>query len=301
MKNDRLFQMLYLLLSQGNKTAPELARALEVSVRTVYRDVEALSMAGVPIYAAAGKGGGIALSPGYSFDKALLSDDEQRQLLFAVQSLQATDQHMDGLLHKLDATFQKGNTDWIAVDFSRWGMGHTDPQRFDLLKNAILGKQVLQLTYCSGAGEITTRTIHPLRLVYKDKNWYVQAYCLHADDFRLFKMGRILELFTTGAVFTQDYSKDIPALEPPLSPGWAPLVKLRFSKRIGFRVYDEFDHACITPHPDGTCDVAVMLPVDEWLISYLISFGLDVKILEPLFLKQQLADYAEKIYAHHKT
>ncbi len=91
MKNDRLFQIVYLLLEKGTLTAPELARALEVSVRTIYRDVEALSIAGVPVYTSQGKNGGVSLLPNYAFDKALLSDDEQNQILFAIQSLRAAE------------------------------------------------------------------------------------------------------------------------------------------------------------------------------------------------------------------
>ena len=84
MKNDRLFQIVYLLLDKGTMTAPELSRALEVSVRTVYRDIDALSLAGVPVYATQGKNGGVSLLPNYSFDKALLSDEEQNQILYAI-------------------------------------------------------------------------------------------------------------------------------------------------------------------------------------------------------------------------
>ncbi len=129
MKSNRLFGLLYLLLDKGSMTAPALARALEVSVRTIYRDVEALSMAGVPIYASAGKGGGISLLPGYTLDKTLLSDEEQNQLLFAIQSFKAANQGMETLLRKLGAAFQKPSRNWIEVDFSRWGMNRTDTAR----------------------------------------------------------------------------------------------------------------------------------------------------------------------------
>ena len=130
MKNDRLFQMLYILLEKGTVTAPELASRLEISVRTVYRDVEALSMAGVPVFASVGKGGGISLMPGYTFNKALLSDEEQNQILFGIQSLQAADQQVSSLLSKLGGVFKKQNTNWIEVDFSRWGLGKVDSERF---------------------------------------------------------------------------------------------------------------------------------------------------------------------------
>lgn len=301
MKNDRLFQLLYLLLEKERMGAPELAQRLEVSVRTVYRDVEALSMAGVPVYASPGKGGGISLLPGYSFDKTLLSDEEQNQIIFAVQSLKAAGQQVDELMSKLGSAFQKPKADWIAVDFSRWGLHRTDTERFELLKTAILDKQVMAISYCGTSGETTQRRVHPLRLVYKDKNWYLQAYCLRADDFRLFKMGRIVELTSTGETFGSDYAADIPPIETQAPPCAVVPLWLRFSERIAFRVYDEFYRNSITREPDGSLLVKADFPLDGWVVSYLFSFGTDVEVLEPTHLKNQLADYAEKIAVHHRT
>lgn len=301
MKNDRLFQMIYLLLDKERMSAPELAERLEVSVRTVYRDVEALSMAGVPIYASPGKGGGISLLPGYRFDKTLLSDEEQNQLIFAVQSLRAADQQVDQLMDKLGSAFQKPKVDWIAVDFSRWGLQRTDTERFELLKTAILGKRMVEITYCGTSGEMTKRCIHPLRLIYKDKNWYLQAYCLQADDFRLFKMGRIVALNSTDQSFVKDYTEDIPPVETQAPPFSVVHLQLRFSQRIAFRIYDEFDRNSIIQEPDGSLLVKADFPMDAWVVSYLVSFGTDVEVLAPIALKNQLVEYAEKIAAHHRT
>lgn len=301
MKNDRLFRLLYLLLERGSMTAPELAKALEVSVRTVYRDVETLSMAGVPVYATPGKSGGISLAEGYRFDKTLLSDAEQNQLLFAVQSLKAADQQVDALLFKLGNAFRKPPQDWITVDFSRWGLHGVDSKRFEQLKNAILARQVLGLTYCGTSGEITRRSIHPLRLIYKDKHWYLQGYCLRANDFRLFKVSRILELAPTGESFMQDYEGEIPPIEICSPPYATAHFKLKISGRLAFRGYDEFDRGHITPQPDGSLLVEMQFPMDGWVMGYLFSFGTDIEVLEPPELRRQLADYAEKIAAHHKT
>ncbi|WP_102049492.1 helix-turn-helix transcriptional regulator [Pygmaiobacter massiliensis] len=300
MKNDRLFQFIYLLLERGSMTAPELAEALEVSVRTVYRDMETLSMAGVPVYATAGKHGGISLSEGYRFDKTLLSDAEQNQLLFAVQSLKAADQQVDDLLSKLGGAFRKPPRDWITVDFSRWGLQRVDSQRFELLKNAILDRQVLRLTYCGTSGETTGRSIHPLRLIYKDKHWYLQAFCLKAEDFRLFKVSRILELMPTGEQFDHDYEGEIPPIELDTPSNANTYFKLKISGRLAFRVYDEFDRGSITPLPDGSLLVEAHFPMDSWVVGYLFSFGTDVEILEPPELRRELAEYAEKIAVHHK-
>jgi predicted DNA-binding transcriptional regulator YafY len=288
-------------LERQSITAPELARLLEVSVRTVYRDIETLSLAGVPVYTSAGKGGGISLMSGYTFDKALLSDEEQNQILFAIQSLQAADQDVGGLLKKLGTAFRKTNTNWIEVDFSRWGMRRTDNLKFEQLKKAILEKRIIHMVYCGTSGSITERDVKPVRLVFKNRNWYLQAFCLQAEAFRLFKVSRMMELELTDNVFTESFA-DPPPLDggdPPPFPGTA--IRLRFPPSMAFRVYDEFDRGGITPQPDGSLCVSAEFPIDGWVFGYLLSFGTDVEILEPADLKADLADYAKNIYEHHKS
>ena len=269
-------------------------------MRTVYRDVETLSMAGVPIYTTTGKNGGISLTEGYSFDKTLLSDEEQNQLLFAVQSLKAADQQVDGLLSKLGGAFRKPSQDWITVDFSRWGLKQVDSVRFETIKNAILAKQILQITYCGTSGKMTDRSIQPLRLIYKDKHWYLQGYCLKAEDFRLFKVNRIVELTPTEEYFTRDYEGEIPPIEMATPPSSNTNIKLKISARLAFRVYDEFDRESITVMPDGSMLVEANFPMDSWVVGYIFSFGTDVEILQPPELRYQLSEYAEKIALHHK-
>jgi len=300
MKNDRLFSILYLLLERQSVTAPELARLLEVSVRTVYRDVEALSKAGVPVYTSPGKGGGISVMPGYTVDRALLTDDEQNQLLFAVESLKAADQNVAGLLQKLGSAFQKTNTNWIEVDFSRWGMRRTDNPKFEQLKNAILGKRVLHMTYCGTTGGVTQRDVMPFKLVFKDKNWYLQAFCMKAQAYRLFKVSRIMEMSPTGDTFSEEFCSPPPAEvgEPP--QGMVKAVRLKFASSLAYRIYDEFDRDCIEPCPDGLL-VSARFPLDEWVVGYLLSFGTDVEVIEPAGLKEAVMQAAKNIYEHHKS
>ena len=300
MKNDRLFRILYILLEKGFITAPELASQLEVSVRTVYRDVEALSMAGVPLCTTAGKGGGISLMSGYALDKALFSDEEQDQILFALQSLKATDQKVDNLLLKLNGVFKKQNSSWIEVDFSRWGLGRVDNQRFEIVKNAILQKRVLGILYCGMSGEFSERMIKPFKLIFKDKSWYLQAICMKAEDYRLFKVSRILEIQETDRYFSEDF-EDAPRLEIDMPPGLGTRIKLLFSPAVAFRVYDEFDRSCIEKQPDGSMLVTVYFPSDDWVIGYILSFGADVDILEPPELKQGLIAYTTHILEHYRT
>lgn len=301
MKTDRLFQILYILLEKGSVSAPELSSMLEVSVRTIYRDVEVLSLSGVPIYATQGKGGGISLMDGYAFDKALLSDEEQNQVLFALQGMQVADRHLDGVLKKLGAAFQKQGTKWIEVDFSRWGRGSVDSKRFDLLKNAILQKRVVNILYCGMSGTTTRRAIKPFKLVFKDKNWYLQAFCLKAADYRLFKVNRIREQELTEIPFYETF-EDAPPLDKSLSSNTPTIaLRLRFSPSLAFRIFDEFEIGEITKEDDGFFVVKAIFPYDDWVVNYLLSFGTGMEILDPMEVRAHVASYVKKLSLHYKT
>ena len=89
MQINRLFEMVHILLNKKNVTAKELAEHFEVSIRTVYRDIETLTFAGIPVYSSRGKNGGIRLLENYVLNKTLISQDEQNEILYALQSLKA--------------------------------------------------------------------------------------------------------------------------------------------------------------------------------------------------------------------
>ena len=301
MKNDRLFQIIYRLLEKQNITAPELADELEVSVRTIYRDIDTLSAAGIPVYAVSGKNGGIALLPGYTLDRSLLSDKEQDEILFALQSMQATSQKEDLLLSKLGTVFQKTNRNWIEVDFSRWGHKKTDTLKFDLIKQAILEKRILQLSYFGSRGEKSRRKVKPIRLVFKATNWYMQAYCLKAQDYRTFKINRIHSMELTTEVFEEEFC-EVPVMDEEYdSMGNVMNVVLRFSPNVTYRVCDEFDYDMIERQSDGSYIATMTVPEDGWIYSYLLSFGVDVEIIEPIALKENLLVYLEKMEKHFKS
>ena len=301
MKNDRLFQILYLLLQQENITAPALAAKLEVSVRTVYRDLEALCAAGVPVCTLAGKGGGVSLMAGYAVNKALLSDAEQNQILFAIQSLRATDSPVDSLAQKLGGLFQKPDANWIEVDFSRWGYGRMDRARFAMLKTAILERRVLKILYCNAAGEMGEREIKPIRLAFKSKGWYVLAYCMKADDYRLFKVSRMISAELTQLRFMETFD-DAPPLEVPMDEAYGGVhAELLFTQNVAFRVYDEFEPAGIEKQPDGSLLVRTVLPSEEESVGYLLTYGVALRVLSPATLRERLAQQAGAICTHHKT
>lgn len=296
MQINRLFEIVYILLDKKSVTANELAAHFEVSKRTVLRDIETLTIAGVPIYTTKGKGGGISILDNFILNKTAVTEEEQNQILIALQSLGAAkNMEVNNILSKLAALFQKTDTKWIEVDFSRWGNTQPDKEKFELLKNAVIEKLPVSFTYPSSYGEITERTIYPLKLIFKSKAWYVQAYCLSRQDYRTFKISRMLEIEVLTESFYKQQFKP-PAIEEEESvPESLIHLELLFSCESAFRVYDEFDANNIHKNEDGSFTVMIDLPNDYWLYGFLLSFGTAVKVIEPQQVQDNLLNQIEEI------
>lgn len=217
MQESRLFKIVYYLLDKGKSTAPELAEKFEVSIRTIYRDLDAISAAGIPIYAMQGKGGGISLLQDYILDKSLLSDQEKEKILMALQGIIATeDTKADELLSKLGGIFQTKIQDWIEVDFSDWIKNTPNQDVFNTIKGAIFTKNTIKFSYFGSNGSFSKRTAEPIKLVFKSKDWYLYGFCLLKNDFRFFKLTRIKDLEVLAETFTRDvpHTHSMPFAKP---------------------------------------------------------------------------------------
>lgn len=196
----RLFQMVYYLMDKGNTTAPELAEKFEVSIRTIYRDIDILSSAGIPVYTTQGKGGGIFLPENFILNRSLISEEEQNQILAALQGLSGVDEkNNQALLKKLGSVFQKQTTNWLEIDFSDWHP--QNEEQFQILQKAIFQKTRLRFHYFSRGKLGSDRKVEPLKLVYKARDWYLYAYCCEKQAYRLFKLKRIKQLQQTTETF----------------------------------------------------------------------------------------------------
>jgi predicted DNA-binding transcriptional regulator YafY len=232
----------------------------------------------------------------FVLNKAAISDEEQNQILLALQSMAAT-QYVNGdeLLSKLGALFGKADTDWIEVDFSRWGNTQPDKERFETLKRAILQRQAIIFSYPSSYGETTNKTAYPLKLVFKSKAWYLLGYCLSQNDYRTFKINRMLSIAAMTSSFNrQDYTP------PPMesSDNVSPLLthlRLQFAPYVAYRVYDEFDIKDVSENEDGSFVVTVDLPDDYWLYGFLLSFGTAVRVIESASVRDTLLAQATEI------
>lgn len=287
MQINRLFEIVYLLVHHKKMTARQLADHFEVSVRTIRRDIDILSGAGIPLYTIKGRQGGIGLLDNYVLSKAAFSEGEQQEILLALQSRADFRESSASALVKLGAIFQKDPADWLEVDFSRWGQSQQDSHRFETLKQAVLGRRAIQFAYVGANGEHTHRKAIPLRLVYKSQSWYLQGFCLTRQDYRTFKIHRMLGIEVVGPSYLeQDFTP------PPLESQGpaAPLVDLQlvFAKHCAYRLYDNFDENCILQNDDGSYFVSVSLPQDDWLYSFLLSFGKSMTLLSPQTVGERL-------------
>ncbi len=302
MQQSRLFKILYYLLDKGHATAPELAEKFEVSVRTIYRDVDAISSAGIPIYVTTGRNGGIQFLDTYVLNKSLFSDSEKLEILSGLQSLSAVQYpEVDAVLNKLDAIFQIGLTDWIDVDFSRWGsVAENENRLFRQLKQSILENREITFDYYTSSGNSGKRNVYPYKLVYKDRAWYLYAFCVSRNENRLFRLSRIKNLILTEAHFERKADIQYHSVFPkPEEIGALIDLELEFTLDVGYRLFDTLDDATITKHKDGYT-VKLTLPENNWLYDFLMSFGNKVTIIRPKSIRQTLKMKHEAARDHHK-
>lgn len=296
MQKSRLFKIIYYLMENGKSTAPELAEKLEVSIRTIYRDIDIISSVGVPIYVTTGRNGGIQIDDSFVLDRLILSDKEKEDIITALKSVSIVDDRNCDTLSKLSAIFNTKNEDWLEVDFSRWGNKAQDNTMFQKLKEAIISRKMLCIVYANTRGEVIERVICPLKMVYKAKSWYIKSFCMNKSNFRIFKLTRIIQARNMEKNFDP---MEFPQEKKEMKVNYENVI-LRFPQRMAYRIYDEFEVDEIHQDDNGDFIICAPMPIDEWLIGYLLSFGSKVCIIEPKYLKKIVYNEAKKICKRNK-
>ena len=297
MTSSRLLKILLILLEKGHATAPELAEQFEASVRTIYRDIDALSAAGIPVYTSQGQGGGIFIDQDYVLNRMMLSSEEQEKILMALQELTLVESRQsDELLQKLSGLFKTPANDWLEIDFSQWGL--ESKQLFDPLKQAIFSKQVVRFFYLKRLGVEEERRVEPHKLIFKNRDWYLYAFCQLRQEFRLFKLLRIKKLELLPETFQRRTMPDVlsnqaTAADEKIS------VTLLFAPALAHRVYEHYQD--YSRQADGRFRVTVDLPHNNELYSFLLSLGEQVEVMAPLKVRQELNKRIKKMLQIYQT
>lgn len=290
MQTQRLFEIVYILLRRKKVTAKELADHFEVSTRTIYRDLDALTMAGIPLYTNKGTGGGIFLMEDYTLSNSLLSDEEKNHVLSALQSyhIAKKDENITSLLDKLSAQFRKEQIQWIDVDFNDWSGETQTTKIFQTIKDAIFEKKTISFTYYNSYGQMKRRHVEPFRLMFKGSAWYLIGYCLDHEDQRMFKLYR-MEKIQKGQ---QDciHRIDEEALKASFHHEPKNLIHItaHVDASLAYRLYDEYTTEDYERLADGSFLLHVAYTLGEWVYSYLMGFGPGLQVVEPLALREEI-------------
>jgi predicted DNA-binding transcriptional regulator YafY len=286
-----------ILLDKKRIGAQELADMFEVSPRTIYRDIDSINMAGIPIRATSGVGGGFEIMQKYKVDHKVFSTADLSAILMGLSSVSNMIRG-DELVNALakvksfipvdKAKYIELKTNQIYIDLSPW-LGNRDIQAYlEIIKTALQESKLLSFDYADRYGNKTQRVAEPYQLVLKGSHWYWQGYCRKRNDFRLFKLSRTSNLQIQIEGFTpRDYQK--PQLDfTDILATMQTKIKIRIHKSVMDRVLDY----CTYEHfsPDGDEHYIVNFPFieNEYYYNILLSFGDKCECLEPLHIRTEI-------------
>jgi predicted DNA-binding transcriptional regulator YafY len=210
LKIDRLISIIMLLLERKKISAPELAKMFEVKLRTIYRDIETISMAGIPIIAYRGADGGYSIMEEYKIEKKLFTLSDITALLIGLGSIHSTMTSEEilntmakvkGLVPAEQMKDIELKSKQIAIDNTPWFGNKNLRLNVAKIKAAIGENKLISFKYFDRLGNKSQRKIEPYRLVLKDSNWYIQGYCTTRKDFRIFAISNISALELLDEIF----------------------------------------------------------------------------------------------------
>ena len=300
---ERLLAIVFLLLNRDKVQAQELADKFQVSIRTIYRDIKVINDAGIPIVSVNGIDGGFSIIDDYRIDKQVLSIKEMRSIVEALKGVNQSlkNQEIDGIIDKIcDLLPKSGNlpsnnhSSEIAIDLVPWGMSEQYQSNLRKINKAIEDKTILKFLYAKINGKSEERSVEPMTIMFKGYTWYLFAYCRLRKDFRIFRISRMKNLQETHQTFTlknKNY-RDFMDWEEK-----SPLVSmtLKFSKTVQPAVEDTFQDSDMIKDDDGNLIIRTKMPENYWIYGFILSFGSFVEVLEPLRIRQLIADEAKKI------
>ena len=304
MKIDRLIGILSILLQKEKITAPELAEHFEVSRRTINRDIEDLCKAGIPIQTTQGVGGGISIMSGYRMDRTILTSRDMQMILAGLRSLDSVSgsSYYSQLMEKIQAGSSElvSGKESVLIDLSSWYKATLAP-KISMIQDAIESRHLIKFKYFAPSGE-SVRTIEPYYVVFKWTSWYVYGWCLKRKDYRLFKLNRMDKVELTDKEF-ECRNVPLPDMSAELLYPRNIKVKALFDADMKWRLVEEFGMKCYSETKDGKLLFEEYYSDMENLVSWMLTFGDKVEVLEPEEVRERLkamADNMIKVYGRKK-
>jgi len=294
MKLERLISITYALLNNEVLSASELANKYQVSQRTIYRDIEAICAAGIPVVSYQGVNGGYGIIKEYKMEKTLLHDNDIESLITLLQSTATVfkDEGATETIHRLQ-TIQKDKMPSLTMDLGSW---RANNETLHTLRAAITTRQVIRFEYMNSKNERARRIVEPVSLLFKYYSWYLHGYCRARKDYRVFKLTRMLDLVTLSEIYPCIHSAYLQDLSLDYRKNEIVGAVLHFSGSSLAHALDSFYAEDKYFNEDGTLTITIINPSEvERLVEMILSFGEDVEVLEPLSLRQLLKVKIEKM------
>ncbi|WP_152394894.1 helix-turn-helix transcriptional regulator [Paenibacillus guangzhouensis] len=299
MKLERLISMIYMLLSHEVVSATALAEKYNVSQRTIYRDIETICAAGIPVVSYQGVNGGYGIIDEYKMDRSLLGSYDVGTLITILNSMSTvfSDDRAQETIHKLQTIQNDQKSPSVTMDISSWPYRET----LQLLRTAITEHRVVRFEYVSAKNERVSRVVEPVQLMYKYRTWYIYGYCRLRNDYREFKVTRMDELRMMTEHFKphqEPTNSDDEQNSQGASDQEQVAVKLHVKVDGLARALDQFYDDERTFLEDGSLLITVRLSDGSglnWLLPMILSFGDKIRVVEPPEIQLQVKEMLEKM------
>ena len=303
MKYTMLLKILFLLLSRRKVSARYIADRYELSIRTVYRYIDELSLAGIPIYNERGRNGGYSIADNYKIPANFLSEEESEKVISTLSALnkELNSEVLESVITKI-AYLSKVNEGSLALSFGNliidgtaWGVSDGYGQTLKVLQKAIEENTLVLITYLNRDGESSERIIEPHVLALKKGLWYAYAYCRKSETFRLFKIGRIQKLKLLSENFIRRETIDMKEVFKKWYDEPEEDIDLLVDESIKADVEEWLGVDKVTVSPSGKITATAKLPLDDYLTAKILSFGNKIKVISPKQLKDAVISSAKSI------
>jgi predicted DNA-binding transcriptional regulator YafY len=305
MRSERLLSILIIISQKGLVTGKDLAQHFEVSLRTIYRDIEKISEAGVPIAATGGKGGGYYIIGDYNLNNLFFNKKEIEPLIAVMDNLQflfGNNQQFNDIVMKFQAlrSGEEEKYEKLSIDMSHFSMEKELRDYLFLMNKAIEGSKTLEFDYINRKMNYSKRVVEPMQIEFTDGQWYIIAFCRVRGDFRKFKLVRIRNLRLGAGFIKKEISKEeIRKVFKDSYKRNSILVTLRFSNKSGESLSEYFPKDKITPQEDGTFIVEEPFPNDEGLKKFILGFGSQCEVIGPEEFRKDIKEYIKNIYSKY--
>lgn len=295
MQNGVLFGILMTLLNKKRVSASELAAKFELSTRTINRYIDALGEAGIPIVSVSGRHGGFEIMDSFRLEAAYFTAGEYERLIESVKGF-AGDELAQRLADKLQSLSKSVSEDfYLASD--KLVVFNSDNKsllgKLQAVKDALKKNLVLDIDYHAAEGNIGKRQIEPLCLYLRDGQWYVYAFCRLREDFRFFKLSRIFGCTKTQEKFTpRPFDNKLVNFNERKTARAD--ITIAFSPKVLAEVEEWLGVENVEKNKNGFFGYGCF-PYDKMLVSKIMSFGDNVKVLRPARLVSEIRKTAKNI------